>query len=98
MSDASLGSEDAINENDKSMRNLGFMKGPKYIQLGGGNTGRDGTLCLRKVIYTGQLEAGKTYYIRFKSALAGKNFEFFYDYLEMVPKSIYAGDVAEDKW
>lgn len=98
VSDASLGSEDAINENDKSMRNLGFMKGPKYIQLGGGNTGRDGTLCLRKVIYTGQLEAGKTYYIRFKSALAGKNFEFFYDYLEMVPKSIYAGDVAEDRW
>jgi hypothetical protein len=24
--------------------------------------------------------------------------EFFFDYLEFVPKSVYNGDVAEDKW
>lgn len=96
--DKDLGTADAINENDKAMRNLGFMKGPKYIQLGSGNTGRDAELCLRKVIYTGMLEAGKTYYIRFKSVLSGKNYEFFYDYLELTPKSVYAGDEAEDKW
>ena len=95
--DKNLGTADAINENDKAMRNLGFMKGPKYIQLSSGNTGRDAEYCLRKIIYTGQFEAGKTYYIRFKSVLSGSA-EFFYDYLELAPKSVYAGDEAEDKW
>ncbi len=97
VSDANLGDEDAINENDKAMRNLSFMKGPKYIQLAN-STNRDEQNALRKIIYTGQFEAGKTYYIRFKSVLSGTNYEFFYDYLELVPKSVYAGDEAEDKW
>lgn len=95
--DASLGDDDARNENDKAMRNLGFMKGPRYAQLSG-KTLRDCRNAVRKIIYTGQLEAGKTYYIRFKSVLSGTSYEFFYDYLELVPKSIYAGDEAEDKW
>ena len=97
VADANLGDDDAINENDKAMRNLSFMKGPKYIQLAN-STNRDEQNALRKIIYTGQFEAGKTYYIRFKSVLSGTNYEFFYDYLELVPKSVYAGDEAEDKW
>ena len=36
--DKNLGTADAINENDKAMRNLGFMKGPKYIQLSSGSS------------------------------------------------------------
>lgn len=92
-------SDDEINERDKAMRNLGFMKGPKYMQFASGKTGRDvDSRCVRKIIYTGQLEAGKTYWIRFKSVLSGESWEFFYDYLELVPKSIYAGEEAEDKW
>lgn len=90
--------DEANAENDKSMRNLGFMKGPKYIQLDASNTGRSADQCLRKIIYTGVLEAGETYYIRFKSVLAGDTYEFFFDYLELVPKSVYAGDEAEDIW
>lgn len=97
--DSQLADEEAINENDKAMRNLGFMKGPKYMQFASGKTGRDvSSQCIRKIIYTGQLEAGKTYWIRFKSVLAGTSSEFFYDYLELVPKSVYAGEEAEDKW
>lgn len=97
--DANLADEEAINENDKAMRNLGFMKGPKYMQFASGKTGRDvSSQCIRKIIYNGQLEAGKTYWIRFKSVLQGTSSEFFYDYLEIVPKSIYAGEEAEDKW
>lgn len=97
--DTTLGDDDAINENDKAMRNLGFMKGPKYMQFASGKTGRDvDSRCVRKIIYTGQLEAGKTYWIRFKSVLSGESWEFFYDYLELVPKSVYAGEEAEDKW
>lgn len=97
--DTTLGDEDAINENDKAMRNLGFMKGPKYMQFANGKTGRDvDSRCVRKIIFMGQLEAGKTYWIRFKSVLANSGAEFFYDYLELVPKSVYAGEEAEDKW
>ena len=97
-SDATLGSEDAINELDKTMRLNGYMKGPKYFCPGAGIPGRDCTNCLRRIIFTGQLEAGETYYIRFKSVLSSTQTEFFYDYLELVPKSIYNGDIAEDKW
>lgn len=98
VSDASLGTDDAINELDKQMRNNGYMKGPKYFCPAQGVPGRDCTNCLRRVIYTGQLNAGETYYIRFKSVLNNASSEFFFDYLELVPKSVYNGDVAEDKW
>ena len=97
-SDADLGSEEAIDELDKQMRNNGYMKGPKYFCPAQNVPGRDCVICLRRVIYTGQLEAGQTYYIRFKSVLNNSNSEFFFDYLELVPKSIYNGEVAEDKW
>lgn len=87
----------ALYENQKTMRNLGFMKGPKYIQVSGG-TGRDSQNNLRKIIYTGQFEAGETYWIRYKSVLTSNSTEFFYDYIELVPKSVYAGENNEDIW
>ncbi|MBQ0046557.1 MAG: fasciclin domain-containing protein [Prevotellaceae bacterium] len=87
----------ALYENQKTMRNMGFMKGSKYIQVSNG-TGRDSQDNLRKIIFTGMLEAGQTYYIRFKSVLSKDNSEFFYDYLELVPKSVYAGENNEDIW
>ena len=97
-SDTALGSSDAIDEFDKQMRNNGFMKGPKYFYPGSGQSGRDGRDCLRRVIFTGDLRAGQTYYIRFKSVLDDTNTQFFFDYLEFVPKIIYNGPIAEDKW
>lgn len=97
-SDATLGSDEAINELDKQMRNNGYMKGPKYFCPGDNIPGRDCTNCLRRVIFTGQLNEGETYYLRFKSVLKNSESEFFFDYLELVPKSVYNGDVAEDKW
>jgi uncharacterized surface protein with fasciclin (FAS1) repeats len=87
----------ALYENMKTMRNLGFMKGSKYIQVSGG-TARDSQDNLRKIIYTGQFEAGETYWIRYKSVLTSSMTEFFYDYLELVPKSVYAGENNEDIW
>lgn len=97
-SDTSLGSTDAIDEFDKSIRNNGYMKGPKYFCPAANTPGRDCQNCLRRIIFTGQLEAGETYYVRFKSVLSSTQTEFFFDYLELVPKSIYNGDIAEDKW
>jgi hypothetical protein len=97
-SELGLTNGDAIEENDKAMRNNGYMKGPKYFYDDASHSGRDRSNCLRRIIYTGQLEAGKTYYMRFKSVLKTTGAEFFFDYLELVPKSIYNGEVAEDKW
>ena len=97
-SDTSLGNEDAIMEKDKAMRNNGYMKGPAYFFPASGVPGRDCTNCLRRIVYTGRLEAGKTYYIRFKSVLDSSNTEFFFDYLELVPRTIYNGDISEDKF
>lgn len=97
-SDAELGSDEAINELDKQMRNNSYMKGPKYFCPASGVPGRNYQNCIRRIIFTGQLNAGETYYIRFKSVLSSSETQFFYDYLELVPKSIYNGDVAEDKW
>lgn len=99
VNDATLGTNDAIEENDKAMRNNGYMKGPKYFYDDASHSGRDRSNCLRRIIYTGQLEAGKTYYMRFKSVLKTTGAEFFFDYLELVPKSVYNSDkAAEDKW
>ena len=50
------------------------------------------------MIFTGDLRAGQTYYVRFKSVLDDTNTQFFFDYLEFVPKIIYNGPIAEDKW
>lgn len=84
-------SEESINEITKTMRNLGYMKGPKYIKYNGGEA-RNLQRNLRKIIFTGQLEAGQTYYVRFKTVLEDDQKEFFYDYIELVPKSVYAGE------
>ena len=97
VNDTQLTTMDLVQENTKAMRNLGFMKGPQYMQFNNG-TGRTASNCLRKIIYTGELKAGVTYYIRFKSVLTYATSQFFFDYLEFVPKSIYAGDEAEDVW
>lgn len=95
---ATVADSTALYENQKTMRNLGFMKGPKYIQLNDNKTQRDGYGSVRKIIFTGTLEAGETYWIRFKSVLDDNSLEFFYDYIELVPKAIYAGEYNEDIW
>ena len=84
------------------------MKGPKYItatknqeNFSGGCphlTARDNANNVRKIIYTGDFEAGQTYWIRFKSVLNNNRKEFFYDFIEMVPKSVFNGERNEDIW
>ena len=96
--EADTDDDDYNAEIDKRLRNNGFMKGPKYFYPGSGQSGRDGRDCLRRVIFTGDLRAGQTYYVRFKSVLDDTNTQFFFDYLEFVPKIIYNGPIAEDKW
>jgi len=98
VSDEDLGSDEAIEEKDKQMRLNGYMKGPKYFYPALGTSGRDIRGCMRKIVFRGNLEAGETYYFRFKSVLESTQTQFFFDYLEFVPKTIYNSDKQEDKW
>ncbi|OKZ17628.1 MAG: hypothetical protein BHV77_14780 [Bacteroides sp. 43_108] len=96
--DKDLGSDEEIDAHDKALRNLTYMKAPKYFYPTQGVCARDCQNALRRIIYTGQFSENETYYIRFKSVLNNRMSEFFYDYLELVPKSVYSGIEAEDKW
>lgn len=100
-SDTQLGDEASIAEKDKSMRNHGYMKGPKYFSIcdgSGASLARDYSGNIRRIITTQTLDADKTYYIRFKSCLDDDASQFFSDYFEFCPRSIYNGVEPEDKW
>jgi uncharacterized surface protein with fasciclin (FAS1) repeats len=99
--DADLGNdEELIEASDKSMRNLGYMKGAKYFNPGRGTfTARQAPNCLRYIVYTGYMEPEKTYYIRFKTVLDASQKQFVIDNFEIVPKSVYNSPIkSEDKW
>lgn len=94
-------------ENDKTMRNHGFMKGPEYagVNTYGGQVTvplriASGSFnAIRRIIYTGTLERDKTYYVRCKSVLDGvTNRGLALDYMELVPKWVYSSADAEDIW
>jgi len=53
---------------------------------------------MRKIIGTADMKAGVQYYLRFKTCLNDPTSEFFVDYFEIVPKSIYNGVDPEDIW
>ena len=84
--------DDEIRENDKSMRNRGYMKGPASIVLEkeGNVTMRSGVQPLRKIIGTYRLDKGD-HWLRFKD-VSDKNVntmkQFEQDYLELVPMSV----------
>lgn len=91
-------------ENDKNMRNQGYLKGPMYFTYPTGNADQPirtmgGTYCaLRKIICTVDMKAGKTYYLRFKSALKKLDAELNIDYFEYASTAVYNGTEPEDIW
>lgn len=85
--------------NDRTMRNLGYMKAPKYMTSPNSKRSfRTNGTVLRRIITQEYLKADKTYYIRFKSALRSTTNQFFVDYFEIVPRTVYSGISAEDIW
>lgn len=101
--------EEINQENDKNMRNLGYMKGAKYmIRNDGGGWNSDtfreasgvgGGGHVRRIITSDYyMYAGKTYYLRYKSALEKRDAQWFMDYFEVVNKTVYNGAEAEDIW
>ena len=91
-------------ENDKNMRNQGYMKGPNYFCITNGKgdetvrTIGGSSAALRRIIGVYELDANKTYYLRFKSALKKLDSQLFLDYFEIVPTNVYNGVSAEDIW
>ena len=84
-------SSDEIRENDKAMRNRGYMKGPASIVLDNeGNTMRDSEQSIRKIVGTYRLDKGD-HWLRFKDVSensTGKMKQFDQDYLELVPAAV----------
>lgn len=94
--------EATIQENDRNLRNQGYMKGPNYITVSGSagkTTVRDmEPPHLRRILVTKDMKANETYYLRFKSCLESTSSYFFVDYFEYVPKQVYASEIPEDIW
>lgn len=88
-------------ENDKRLRNQGYMRGMNYcmVQNGKANrTVRADKNTNRKVLLTADMKANKTYYIRFKSALKKTDSQFFIDYFEYASSRVYNSSKSEDIW
>lgn len=103
--------EETNAETDKQLRNQGYMKGPRcFYQFtfdefatedvsGQTNIARYEGRILRKIIVSQRLEEDKTYYIKFKNVLDDNTKEFYFDYLEFCPKSVYNNPTEpEDVW
>jgi len=87
-------------ENDKMMRNRGYLKGPITFQSQNGDQkmiARNHKGALRRVIGTFTFENSEPHYIRFKSVLEDPSAQFHMDFIEYVPKNIYGGATAEDR-
>ena len=84
---------------DKRMRNLGFMKAPMYYNARTGTEAREFQYTTRRIIVREPMEAGKTYYLKFKSVLDTDAAQFYADYLEFCAKEVYDNDYTpEDIW
>ena len=84
----------------KNLRNNGWVRGPRYYKTPtSGGMAYDNAACNRKILTQSYMETGKTYCLRFKSALDNTQTEFFCDYIEIVPSEIYAHPtIPEDEW
>ena len=91
-------------ENDKTLRNQGYLKGPLYFTYSTGRADQpirhmSGSYChVRKIIITADMKADKTYYLRFKSALRKLDAELNLDYFEYASKAVYNDVLPEDYW
>lgn len=91
-------------ENDKNLRNQGYMKGPNYFTATNGTGDQPARTfggdwpCMRRIITTQQMEPHKTYYMRFKTVLEKRDSQLFLDFFELVPSEVYNGPDPEDIW
>ena len=91
-------------EVDKNLRNQGYMKAPNYYTRATGNADVPVRSCggangaVRRIITVANMEAGKNYYLRFKTALKKTDSQFYMDYVEYASTTVYNGPTVEDIW
>ena len=93
--------DDDLNaENDKKMRNNGFMKGAENYCIGSGTvTARAEKTTPRRIIVRQEMNPDETYYLKFKTVLSDKNKQFYMDYIEYCAKEVYDNPMTpEDIW
>lgn len=94
--------DDEVNaENDKKMRNNGFMKGAKCYHVGKDiqASARAEKTTTRRIIVRQEMDPNKTYYLKFKSVLGQEDKEFYMDYIEFCSKAVYDNpETPEDIW
>jgi len=75
-------------ENDKMMRNRGYMKGPNTIMVANRiNIARNVANCLRKILTTRTFTKTEAHYLRFKCVEETAR-QFHLDYVEIMPFKI----------
>lgn len=87
-------------ENDKMMRNRGYMKGgSSYLMNSGTSSSRNHNGALRRIICTKTWDSDGPHYLRFKSVSEEGLDQFMIDYFEFVPKNVYnnPNGEAEDR-
>lgn len=84
-------------ENDKMMRNRGYMKGPTTYgtETAGGNLARNHAGVLRRIIGTFTFSDYQPHTLRFKSVINDPTKQMQLDYFEWVPKSIFSPSTGE---
>lgn len=82
---------------DKTLHNLGYMRGMDSYRKPGGNSFRkDSPEHLRRILATQKLDEGKEYWLRFRQVSKGDK-EWSFDYIELCPKDVYASPEGEDR-
>ena len=95
INDDDLESASDIEALDKSMKNRGWMKGSDAQRTATDILHRKVNTMGRLIVATEYMTSNTDYYIRFKQLLDNNKAEFLFDYIELVPKSVF--DNAEDK-
>lgn len=86
---------EAVDALDKSMKNRGWMKGSDSQTTNGGDPHRNIDTMGRRILCTEYMEPNVDYYLRIKQILDKNDAQYLFDYMELVPKSVY--DFDEDK-
>lgn len=92
-----------ITENDKAMRNLGYMKGPAAMYRVENDRVTKKTRMtndwwyMRRIITTQHLD-GRPFYLRFRKVDERTGRLLNLDFIEVCPRSVYNGAIPEDRY
>ena len=85
---------------DLRLRQHSVMKGAKSVNSKDGTErGANDSENVRRILWRGQMKAGETYYVRFRSVMDSTQKELYMDYFELCPESVFDNpEKPEDIW